>query len=112
LYRAIAIELGVRPSHRRSQVWADLKKALLHLVDERGTHPIVVIDEAPPCSRAWRPNSASSRSIATPSSLRSNMPSPPQAIVHLPWQAGGRPSPAALDYLRALYAAGEAYLAR
>lgn len=46
LYRALALELGVRPSHRRSQLWADLKKALLHLVDERGNHPIVVIDEA------------------------------------------------------------------
>jgi MSHA biogenesis protein MshM len=45
LYRALAVELGVRPSHRRAQVWADLKKAMLHLVDDRGTHPIVVIDE-------------------------------------------------------------------
>jgi type II secretory pathway predicted ATPase ExeA len=53
LYRALAIELGVRPSHRRSQVWADLKKALLHLVDERGTHPIVVIDEAQHLSDAF-----------------------------------------------------------
>jgi type II secretory pathway predicted ATPase ExeA len=53
LYRALALELGVRPSHRRSQVWADLKKALLHLVDERGTHPIVVIDEAQHLSDAF-----------------------------------------------------------
>jgi hypothetical protein len=35
LYRALAVELGVRPSHRRSQLWADIKKALVHMVDER-----------------------------------------------------------------------------
>lgn len=46
LYRALAIEFGVRPSHRRAQVWSDLKKELVHLVDDRGTHPIIVIDEA------------------------------------------------------------------
>lgn len=46
LYRALALELGVTPSHRRSQLWADLKRALVHLVDERGTAPVVVIDEA------------------------------------------------------------------
>jgi MSHA biogenesis protein MshM len=42
----LAQELGVRPSHRRSQLWADIKKALVHLVDERHTSPIVVVDEA------------------------------------------------------------------
>lgn len=46
LYRTLAIELGVRPSHRRAQLWADIKKALVHLVDERHTTPIVIIDEA------------------------------------------------------------------
>jgi len=46
LYRALALELGVRPSHRRSQLWADIKKALLHLVDEQATLPILVLDEA------------------------------------------------------------------
>lgn len=46
LYRTLAGELGVAPSHRRSQLWADLKRALVHLVDERGTAPVVVIDEA------------------------------------------------------------------
>lgn len=46
LYRSLAGELGVKPSHRRGQLWADIKKALVHLVDERGTSPIVVIDEA------------------------------------------------------------------
>jgi type II secretory pathway predicted ATPase ExeA len=46
LYRALAGELGVRPSHRRGQLWADLKKALVHMVDERNTVPVIVIDEA------------------------------------------------------------------
>jgi MSHA biogenesis protein MshM len=46
LYRALASELGVRLSHRRGQLWADIKKALVHMVDERNTSPVVVIDEA------------------------------------------------------------------
>lgn len=46
LYRTLAQELGVRPSHRRAQLWADIKKALVHLVDERHTSPIIVLDEA------------------------------------------------------------------
>ena len=46
LYRALAVEIGVRPSHRRAQLWTDIKKMLAHMVDERGTTPIVVIDEA------------------------------------------------------------------
>jgi type II secretory pathway predicted ATPase ExeA len=46
LYRTLASELGVQPSHRRGQLWTDIKKALVHLVDERGTAPLVVLDEA------------------------------------------------------------------
>ncbi len=46
LYRSLADELGVRPSHRRGQLWADLKKALVHMVDERGSAPVIVLDEA------------------------------------------------------------------
>ena len=46
LYRTLAIELGVRPSHRRSELWSDIKKTLVHMVDERGTTPLLVIDEA------------------------------------------------------------------
>jgi MSHA biogenesis protein MshM len=46
LYRSLAIELGVRPSHRRADLWSDIKKTLVHMVDERGTAPLVVIDEA------------------------------------------------------------------
>ena len=46
LYRTLALELGVTPSHRRAQLWTDIKKTLTHLVDERATLPILVIDEA------------------------------------------------------------------
>jgi len=46
LYRTLAIELGVRPSHRRAELWSDIKKTLIHMVDERGTTPVLVIDEA------------------------------------------------------------------
>jgi type II secretory pathway predicted ATPase ExeA len=46
LYRTLASEIGVKPSHRRAQLWADIKKTLLHMVDERGTSPILVLDEA------------------------------------------------------------------
>jgi len=46
LYRTLASEIGVRTSHRRAQLWDDIKKTLVHLVDERGTQPVVVIDEA------------------------------------------------------------------
>lgn len=53
LYRSLAIELGVHPAHRRAQLWAELKKALLHLVDERGNHPIIVLDEAQHLSDAF-----------------------------------------------------------
>jgi type II secretory pathway predicted ATPase ExeA len=46
LYRTLALEIGVKPSHRRAQLWADIKKTLTHMVDERGTAPVVVLDEA------------------------------------------------------------------
>lgn len=53
LYRAIANDLGVAPSHRRGQLWSDIKKSLVHLVDERGSAPVVVIDEAQHLSDAF-----------------------------------------------------------
>src|SRR5580692_1984128 len=53
LYRSIAGELSVKPSHRRGQLWADIKKALVHMVDERNTAPILVIDEAQHLSDAF-----------------------------------------------------------
>ena len=46
LYRAIAGEIGVRPSHRRGQLWTDIKNTVVHMVDERGVVPVVVLDEA------------------------------------------------------------------
>ena len=46
LYRALAMELGIKPSHRRAQLWSDIKAALVHMRDERHTAPLVVIDEA------------------------------------------------------------------
>lgn len=46
LYRTLAVELGIKPSHRRSQLWTDIKKALTHLVDEQGTVPVLIVDEA------------------------------------------------------------------
>lgn len=46
LYRTLAVELGIRPSHRRAQLWADIKAVLVHLRDEHHSAPVVVIDEA------------------------------------------------------------------
>jgi type II secretory pathway predicted ATPase ExeA len=46
LYRTFAEGLGIRPSHRRAQLWADIKKALIHMHDEQHSTPVVVIDEA------------------------------------------------------------------
>lgn len=46
LYRTLALELGLRPAHRRSVLWRELKETLMHMVDERAEHPILVIDEA------------------------------------------------------------------
>lgn len=46
MYRMLALELGVQPSHRRSQLWADIKQAMLHMVDEQGVTPVLVLDEA------------------------------------------------------------------
>lgn len=46
VYRALAGELGLRPHHRRGQLWQDLKRSLLHMVDEQGESPVLVLDEA------------------------------------------------------------------
>lgn len=46
LYRQLAVEIGVTPSHRRAQLWQDLKATLLTLVDEKGIQPTLVVDEA------------------------------------------------------------------
>ena len=46
LYRTLALELGLRPSHRRAQLWIDIKNALVHIRDEQHCASIAVIDEA------------------------------------------------------------------
>jgi len=46
LYRTLAQELGLKPSHRRGQLWADIKKILADMVDNRGVLPVIVLDEA------------------------------------------------------------------
>lgn len=46
LYRTLAVEIGVKPSHRRAILWTDIKRTLTQMVDERGSAPVVVIDEA------------------------------------------------------------------
>lgn len=53
LYRTLAGELGVRPSHRRAQLWTDIKRALVHMVDERAVSPVVILDEAQHLSDAF-----------------------------------------------------------
>ena len=46
VYRTLALELGLTPSHRKSQLWWDLKASLVRLIDEQHTIPVIVIDEA------------------------------------------------------------------
>jgi type II secretory pathway predicted ATPase ExeA len=46
IYRNLALELGIEPSHRKSQLWWDLKAAMARLVDEQHTVPVLVMDEA------------------------------------------------------------------
>lgn len=45
-YRQLAQDLGLTPSHRRAQLWHDIKRAVVDLVDEQNTRPVVVVDEA------------------------------------------------------------------
>jgi len=45
VYRTLALELGLKPSHRKSQLWWDIKAALARLVDEQHTVPVIIIDE-------------------------------------------------------------------
>jgi type II secretory pathway predicted ATPase ExeA len=46
IYRSLALELGLQPFHRKSQLWAALKTELVRLLDEQHTIPIIVVDEA------------------------------------------------------------------
>jgi MSHA biogenesis protein MshM len=59
LYRSIAGEVGVRASHRRGQLWTDVKQAMMHMADERGVAPVVVLDEAQHLSDAFLTDLAS-----------------------------------------------------
>jgi type II secretory pathway predicted ATPase ExeA len=46
IYRSLALELGLSPAHRKSQLWWALKAELVRLLDEAHTVPIIVLDEA------------------------------------------------------------------
>lgn len=46
LYRTLALELGLKPSHRRSVLWRELKGRLEQMVDERSERPVLILDEA------------------------------------------------------------------
>jgi type II secretory pathway predicted ATPase ExeA len=46
ILRQIAGELGVVPIHRRAQLWRDLKEAIVHMVDEQGVQPVLILDDA------------------------------------------------------------------
>ncbi len=46
IYRSLALELGLTPAHRKSQLWWSLKAELVRLLDEQHTVPIIVLDEA------------------------------------------------------------------
>lgn len=46
LHRHLATELGLRPAHRRAQVWRDLRGALIHMVDDQGVQPVLILDDA------------------------------------------------------------------
>lgn len=45
-YRQLAMLIGVISSYRRSQLWRDIKEYITHLVLEKKTLPIFIIDEA------------------------------------------------------------------
>jgi len=53
IYRSMALELGLSPSHRKSQLWWALKAELVRLLDEAHTVPIIVLDEAQHLSDAF-----------------------------------------------------------
>jgi len=73
LYRTLALELGVRPSHRRAQLWADLKKTLVHMVDERHVAP--VSSSTRPSTSRTSFSSTSRASSTSPSTAATSSPS-------------------------------------
>jgi type II secretory pathway predicted ATPase ExeA len=46
LYRGLARSLGLEPSHRRAQLWRDIKLCVHNLVDGKQLTPVWIIDEA------------------------------------------------------------------
>ena len=46
VYRALALELDLEPAFRRAALWRQLKERILHMVDERDEHPLLIVDEA------------------------------------------------------------------
>ena len=53
LYRTLALELGLKPSHRRAGLWRELKSRVEHMVDERNERPVLILDEAQHLSDAF-----------------------------------------------------------
>lgn len=35
----------MRSSHRRGELWSDIKKTVVHMADEKGGVPVIVLDE-------------------------------------------------------------------
>jgi type II secretory pathway predicted ATPase ExeA len=52
-YRVLAWQLGLEPAYRRGALWRQLKIHLLHMVDDRAEHPLLIIDEAQNLSDAF-----------------------------------------------------------
>jgi MSHA biogenesis protein MshM len=46
VYRNLAAELGLAPSHRRDDLWRQLKRTITHMVDTEGVIPMLILDEA------------------------------------------------------------------
>jgi len=44
---------GLKPSHRRAQLWWDLKRTITHLVEQQHTLPVLILDEAQLVSDAF-----------------------------------------------------------
>jgi type II secretory pathway predicted ATPase ExeA len=53
LYRTLALELGLKPAHRRATLWRELKGRLEQMVDERAERPLLILDEAQHLSDAF-----------------------------------------------------------
>lgn len=45
-YRQLSLTFGLTPSHRRAQLWRDIKEHVMHLATQKNILPILIIDEA------------------------------------------------------------------